>query len=144
MADDFNRAGEAARAAGLAFGYHNHGWELADLGDGRTGMELLLERCDPELVEWQMDVFWTVDGGGDALALLEAHGFRVTSLHVKDRTVDGRMVDVGDGVIDYPRILARAAELGTRYAFIEHDRPEDALVSVRRSLEHLITASGPS
>jgi sugar phosphate isomerase/epimerase len=78
-----------------------------------------------------------VDGGGDPLALLEAHGSRVTSLHVKDRTADGRMVDVGDGVIDFRRILERAGELGTRYAFVEHDRPADPIESVRRSLEHL-------
>ena len=137
VADDFNRAGEAARAAGLAFGYHNHGWELADLGGGRSGMDVLLERCDPDLVAWQMDVFWAVDGGAEPMALLEAHRARVTSLHVKDRAADGRMVDVGDGVIDFARILARASELGTRWAFVEHDRPADPLRSVQRSFEHL-------
>jgi len=100
-------------------------------------MDLLLERTEPRLVDWQMDIFWTVDGGGDPMAYLESHAGRVTSVHVKDRTPDGRMVDVGKGVIDFAMILPRAEELGMLHAFVEHDMPDAPIESVRHSFNAL-------
>lgn len=137
VADDLNRVGERAREAGLRVGYHNHDWELVPLPDGTRPIDLLLDRTEPDLVDWQMDVFWTVHGGGDPVAMLEGRGGRVTSVHVKDRTADGRMVDVGDGVIDFATILPRAEAQGLMHAFVEHDRPGDPVQSVRRSYAHL-------
>ena len=137
LADDFNRAGEMAGSAGLHFGYHNHAWEFVALPDGTIMMDLLLERTEPGLVDWQMDIFWTVDGGGDPMAYLESHAGRVTSVHVKDRTPDGRMVDVGKGVIDFAMILPRAEELGMLHAFVEHDMPDAPIESVRHSFNAL-------
>ena len=136
VADDFNRAAAAASEVGLRFGYHNHDWEFRPLPDGTVPMDLLLERTDPETVDWQMDVFWTVHGGADPLALIDETG-RVTSLHVKDRTASGEMVAVGDGVIDFATIVSRAEAAGLLHAFVEHDNPDDPLESVRRSLAHL-------
>jgi sugar phosphate isomerase/epimerase len=142
VADDFNRAGEAAVRAGLRFGYHNHDWEIRPLEDGTVPIQLLLDRTDAALVDWQMDVFWTVHGGGDVMRYLAAFPGRVTSLHVKDRTTSGEMVDVGDGVIPFEPILAEAGRLGLLHAFVEHDRPADALDSVRRSYGHLTRFQG--
>lgn len=138
LADDFNRAGEAARAAGLRFGYHNHDWEHRALADGTIPIDLLLERTDPGLVDWQMDLFWTVHGEADpARYLTEASG-RVTSVHVKDRTPGGDMADVGRGVIDFAPLLRQAEGLGLLHAFVEHDQPGvDPLASIRRSYQHL-------
>lgn len=137
VADDLARAGERARAAGLRVGYHNHDWEMRPLADGRRPIDILLDRADASLVDWQMDIFWTVHGGGDPLAELEARGPRITSVHVKDRTASGDMVDVGDGVIDFAGILAEAASRNLLHAFVEHDRPGDSVESVRRSYRHL-------
>ena len=137
VADDFNRAGEAARAAGLRFGYHNHDWEMRPGADGVRPMDLLLDRTDPELVDWQMDIFWTVHGGADPMAELDARAGRVTSVHVKDRTAAGEMVDVGAGVMDFRALLALAGELGLLHQFVEHDQPGDAIVSVRASYRAL-------
>ena len=137
LAEDFNRAGEMAGSAGLHFGYHNHAWEFAALPDGTIMMDLLLERTEPRLVDWQMDIFWVVDGGGDPMAYLESQAGRVTSVHVKDRTLEGRMVDVGKGVIDFARILPRAEELGMLHVFVEHDTPDAPIESVRYSFNAL-------
>ena len=100
-------------------------------------MALLLERTEPRLVDWQREIFWTVDGGGDPMAYLESHAGRVTSVHVKDRTPDGQMVDVGKGVIDFAMILPRAEELGMLHAFVEHDMPDAPIESVRHSFNAL-------
>ena len=137
VADDFNRAGEAARAAGLRFGYHNHDWEMRPGPDGARPIDLLLDRTDPELVDWQMDVFWVVHAGVDPMAELDARAGRVTSLHVKDRTAAGEMADVGAGVIDFRPVLARASELGLLHQYVEHDEPGDPIASVRASYRAL-------
>lgn len=145
VADDFNRAGEAARAAGLRFGYHNHDWEMRPSSEGVRPIDLLLDRTDPELVDWQMDIFWVVHGGADPMAELDARAGRVTSFHVKDRTAAGDMVDVGAGVIDFRPVLARAGELGLLHQYVEHDQPGDPIESVRASYRALrdIVPSAP-
>ena len=137
VADDFNRAGEAARAAGLCFGYHNHDWEMRPGADGTRPIDLLLDRTDPALVDWQMDIFWTVHGGADPMAELDARAGRVTSVHVKDRTAAGEMVDVGAGVIDFRAVLAHAGELGLLHQYVEHDQPGDPIASVGASYRTL-------
>ncbi len=137
VADDLSRAGERAAAAGIRVGYHNHDWELRPMADGTRPIDLLLDRSDPALVDWQMDIFWTVHGGADPLTMLAERGDRVSSVHVKDRTADGEMVDVGDGVIDFANILVDAAARALRHAYVEHDQPGDSVESVRRSYGHL-------
>ncbi len=137
VTDDFNRAGEAARAAGLRFGYHNHDWEMHPDVDGVRPIDLLLDRTDPELVDWQMDIFWVVHAGADPMAELDARAGRVTSFHVKDRTAAGEMADVGAGVIDFRPVLARAGELGLLHQYVEHDQPGDPIESVRASYRAL-------
>ena len=137
VADDFNRAGEAARAAGLRLGYHNHDWEMRPGADGVRPIDLLLDRTDAELVDWQMDIFWVVHGGADPMAELDARAGRVTSFHVKDRTAAGDMADVGAGVIDFRPVLARAGELGLLHQYVEHDQPGDPIDSVRASYRAL-------
>lgn len=143
VAEDFNRAGQVAADAGIRFGYHNHDWEFEALPNGTVPMDVLLDLTDADVVDWQMDVFWTVHGGVDPLAQLRRRAGRVTSVHVKDRTSAGDMVDVGDGVIDYETILADAGGRGLRHAFVEHDFPDDAIDSVRRSYRYLAGLGEP-
>jgi sugar phosphate isomerase/epimerase len=136
-ADSLNRAGEAARRQGLRVAYHNHDFELATV-DGVRPIDLLLERTDPALVDFEMDVFWVVKGGGDPFALFDRWPGRFPLLHVKDMDRAGTMVDVGDGVIDFRRVFAQRAKSGARHFIVEHDNPTpDALTSARRSYAHL-------
>lgn len=141
LADAMNAAGEVARASGLRLGYHNHDWEHRRRDRSETPMEFLLRSTDREFVDWQMDVYWTVQGLDDARApfwQLEKYGDRVTSLHVKDRTGGGDMVDVGVGVIDYARFIPLAQRSGrVGPIFVEHDEPDDAIESLRASFAHL-------
>ncbi len=137
VADDFNAAGEAAKAMGLGFGYHNHSWEFEPLADGAIPYDLLLERCDAELVKMQMDVYWAIHAGADPVQYFGAYPGRFTTVHVKGRTSDGGMVPVGRGVIDWASIFTRSEQAGIEHYFVEHDQPDDALVSVRISYDAL-------
>ena len=134
----FNRAGEQARAAGIQFGYHNHTFEFEAI-EGRVPYDLMIAETDPQLVTFQLDLFWIRSGGGDPLAYFARHPGRFSSVHVKD--MDGspeqQMVDVGKGVIDFATIFAQRERAGIEHFFIEHDQPENPLESVRASYQYL-------
>jgi sugar phosphate isomerase/epimerase len=140
LADLFNEAGHAAREAGLRFAYHNHDFEFDPAGgDGSLPLDLLLEWTDPALVDFELDLYWTSSSGHDPLAWFDRHPGRFPLVHVKD--MDGsprrRMVDPGDGVIDFPAIIARRERAGIRHWFVEHDQPDRPFRTARNGLAYL-------
>lgn len=137
-ADAFNRAGAAARQAGMWVGYHNHDIDFTPV-DGRVPYDVLLDRTDPDLVTLQLDLFWIVKAGGDPLSYFTRYPGRFSSVHVKDMdaTPERRMVDVGEGVMDFAAIFAQRDVAGIRHYFVEHDNPANPFASVRVSYEYL-------
>ncbi len=136
VADRMNRVGERLHAAGLQYAYHNHDFEFQPL-EGRIPFDVLCESTDPGLVQIEVDLFWIIHGGGDPLAFFRRWPGRVPMVHVKDRTADGRMVDVGAGVIDWRAIFAHRAQAGIRHYFVEHDEPPDPMASIAASYRYL-------
>ncbi len=132
----FNEVGGACQEAGLRFGYHNHDFEFETV-DGRIPMEILLGETDPELVDYELDLFWIRKGGQDPLRYFERFPGRFPLCHVKDMTADEEMVDVGKGQIDFAAIFARAEQAGLKHYFVEHDNPADPLASIEASQDHL-------
>lgn len=135
-ADDFNRWGEALRAAGLKFGYHPHGYEFVPTATaGETLLDDLIRATKPENVCYEMDVFWVFHGGGDPVKLLGKYSTRWMGLHVKDirkgapygqptgKAPAADNVTVGTGQIDWPAVLHAAAKAGVTYYFIEDETP---------------------
>ncbi len=151
LADQCNRAGEACKAAGLQFYYHNHAEEF--VGEpGARPFDRLLERLDPALVRFEIDVFWASIAGSDPAAAIRKASGRVLSLHLKDKAAGTQNVtsvmgapleatrEVGAGVLDWPAILSAATDAGVELWLIEQDvTPGDPLESVRQSFEYLKT-----
>lgn len=137
-ADLFNRVGQQVQAGGMQLAYHNHAFEFT-ARDGRLPYDILLERCDPRYVAFEMDLYWITRGGQDPLSYFARWPGRFPLVHVKDSSgpPDHRMSDVGAGRIPWKAIFARRQQAGIRHAFIEHDEPADPLASVRRSYEYL-------
>ena len=67
LAEVFNKAGDACKRAGIRFAYHNHDFEF-DKVDGTIAYDLLLAETDPNLVWMELDFYWIVKAGHDALA----------------------------------------------------------------------------
>ncbi|HYJ80167.1 MAG TPA: sugar phosphate isomerase/epimerase [Longimicrobiaceae bacterium] len=136
LAERFNRAGEQARRAGIRFGFHNHDYDFAPVG-GEVPYDVLLAETDPELVVQELDLFWIAAGGGDPLEYFARFPGRFHLVHLKDMdaTPQRRMTDVGQGAIDFARILAHARQAGIRHYFVEHDSPASPLASIRASYE---------
>lgn len=141
LADEFNQLGARCREAGLVFAYHNHDFELEEV-NGLRLLDVMIENTDPELVRYEVDFYWLVHGGGDPFDYISRFPGRFDLCHVKDRTADGEMVDVGAGEIDFEAIFERSDEAGLIHYFVEHDAPGDPIGSVRASYEHLASFDG--
>jgi sugar phosphate isomerase/epimerase len=136
IADEMNTIGDACRTAGVQFAYHNHDFEFEEV-EGSIPYDLLLERCDAELVRMELDLYWTLVGGRDPLEFFEQHPERFPLCHVKDRDRSGEMVDVGEGTIDFGAIFAQSEEAGLAHYFVEHDNPPDPEESIKTSHRYL-------
>ena len=143
VADEMNAFGGRCNDVGLRFGFHNHAVELQMI-DGAVPLRVFLEHTEPDLVTFEVDLFWMIHGGGDPLEYFEAFPSRFALCHVKDRTPEGDMVDVGDGVIDFAKIFGAAERAGLRHYFVEHDTPDDAAQSIADSFGHLAALDIPS
>jgi sugar phosphate isomerase/epimerase len=148
FADSMNAAGERCRAAGLQFCYHNHAFEFG----GRPGervMDILLERFDPKLVAFEVDVFWVSSTGNDPAEFLKTVAGRVALVHLKDKRAGSPVlysedvkpetfVEVGSGSIDFPAVLKAAAAAGVKQYHVEQDEtPGNPLASLRKSYDYL-------
>ena len=134
----FNKAGAQAKSAGMRFAYHNHDFELRSV-DGQRPLDLLLKETDPSLVDFEMDLYWVVFGGGDPLDFFNRYPKRFPMVHVKDSAgpPDNRMVDVGQGKIDFRSIFAQSDKAGIKHYFVEHDQPADPIATIRNSYNYL-------
>ncbi len=149
LADRMNQAGARCKAAGLQLAYHHHSFEFEPL-EGEVPFELLAARFDPQLVHWQLDVFWLAASNLDPVEALRRFSGRVPSLHLKDRAPDAAHTyqeseveaddfrEVGSGALNFPAILKTAGEIGVRYYFVEQDQtPGDPLDSLTKSYQYL-------
>ncbi len=133
-----NNAGEVLKSAGVKVGYHNHQFEFFDLGAGQTGMEILLSETDPELVHFELDLFWAALTGTDIVGLFEKYPGRFPMCHVKDLKGDASayrnsldfativgtlMANVGEGELPFERYFAANDVSGMKYFIAEHDNP---------------------
>jgi sugar phosphate isomerase/epimerase len=133
-ANVFNHAGEALAKHGIKFFYHTHGYEFQPYGSENL-FDLLLAETKPEVVTYEMDVFWVVHGGQNPVSLFEKYKGRFDLVHLKDMKVGTPInlltgstsvsndVAMGTGQIDYRRILPAAAKAGVKWYFIEDESP---------------------
>jgi sugar phosphate isomerase/epimerase len=136
LIETLNHAGEAARSAGLKMAYHNHDFEFTPI-DGHIPYELLLEQTDPELVDFELDLYWIRYAGVDQTRYFDKYPGRFSMLHVKDMSANRDMADVGRGLIDFAEIFSHQDRAGFQHFFVEHDRPGDGLASVAVSVQTL-------
>jgi sugar phosphate isomerase/epimerase len=153
MADSFNKIGENAKKNGIRFGYHNHGYGIKPM-DGQIPLQLLLEQTDPNLVFFELDVFWTASGGANPIDYLSKYPNRYKMLHLKDMkekkefSGDGgdasqwiplfsNMTTAGDGVMDLKGIVKKAKEIGVEHYFIEQDMVTSPEIALKRSFDNL-------
>lgn len=139
LAQELNKAGEMAKAAGLQLAYHNHDFEFTDLG-GQTGFNILLKETDPKLVQIELDIYWAVKAGYNPNDLFKASPGRYPMWHVKDMDNTERkyFTEVGNGVINFKNIFANAKLSGMKHFFVEQDVcPGPPIESAAKSITYI-------
>jgi sugar phosphate isomerase/epimerase len=129
IADEFNGYGAICKKNGLRFAYHPHDYPYKPV-DGQLPIDVLLARTDKELVDFQMDFYYTVTEGQDPEAYIRKHKPRFRLCHMRDvlkvrlpkGSEDESACDLGTGTINYHRLLSTALDNGMEYFFVEQSR----------------------
>jgi sugar phosphate isomerase/epimerase len=121
LAQILDKLGEKCAAAGLQLLYHNHDFEFVKDADGTVVIDYLLENCNPKYVNFQMDLYWVTKAGADPVDYFKRYPGRFKIWHVKDMDNQGRFAPVGNGKIDFKRVLDNKKLSGMQYYFVEQD-----------------------
>jgi len=132
----YNEIGRRCKASGMEFGYHNHSHEFRKVED-RVMMEYMLENTDPELVFFQMDVYWAVYGHVSPVEYFNKYPGRCKVLHIKDAKEIGQ-----SGMVGFDAIFNNAETAGLEGFIVEVEgcRNEKALPGLKVSAEYLLSA----
>ena len=150
VCDVFNEAGKIVKAAGIPFGYHNHDFEFAKVVPGGTGAvfgrhnkgekiyDLFLKDTDPDLVFFEMDVYWTVIGQNDPVEYMKKYPDRIKLLHIKDRAILGQ-----SGFMNFEMIFKQAYQIGVKEYYVELEGMPDGrtqFAGVKGCADYLLKA----
>lgn len=146
QADLFNRCGEICRNEGIRFAYHNHAYTFEPV-EGQYPQDVLMENTDPDLVDYELDIYWLVTAGADPEHWVQKYPNRFVLSHVKDRDTNAPLSDtdasviLGTGMIDYPSVLDVAHDNGMRFFIVEQEQYEGTtpLESARANADYMKT-----
>lgn len=136
-ASNLNQLGDMLDIAGIGFAYHNHEFEFEPLSDGRIPMEILIENTDPELVAFELDLYWVVNAGARPMDLIRKYQGRFPMFHVKDADSELEQTTVGTGIIDFENILSNKQLAGLSYYFVEDERTNDPITNLQNAYDYL-------
>ena len=142
-ADQFNTAGEICKKEGLKFAYHNHDYSFKET-EGQIPQDIFMNNTDPNLVDFEMDMYWVVTAGVDPISYLEKHKNRFKLCHIKDRTKDSKeqfdSCSLGEGSIDYANVLKKAKTLGMEYFIYEQEKysADGVMADAKTSANYLL------
>lgn len=147
LAEKLNKAGEQAKAAGVGLCYHNHAFEFQPMED-TSPFQILIEELEPDLVNFELDIFWVSVAGLDPAGFIRKHKSRIKMLHLKDKKkgmpkvynesiTEDSFQPVGAGSINFAKVLKAAEEAKVEYGFVEQDQSSDPLADIRKSIQYL-------
>lgn len=139
LAERMNVAAMLCKRSGLKLGYHNHDVELKPI-NGTRGYDLLLEGTDPELVKFELDLYWAVRAGTNPIELFKKYPGRFVMWHIKDmdKAKPNLNTEVGSGSINYKEIFTYARLSGLQQAFVEQENFSiDPYASIRQSADYI-------
>ena len=102
-----------------------------------------MNETDPNLVDFEMDMYWVVTAGEDPVAWCKKQPGRYKLGHVKDRMANTEEREatctLGTGIIDYASIAPAVKEAGMEYLIVEQERYDGTtpLKSVQDDAEYM-------
>jgi sugar phosphate isomerase/epimerase len=132
LIDKLNLAGKLLEEGGIHFLYHNHNCEFRKVEPGKTAYELILEKTDPQYVNFEFDSYWSAEAGADTLALMEALGERMKLYHINDRgtrvtgatssILKSDSMELGYGNMNLTAMVETAKKYGVKAIILESHR----------------------
>jgi sugar phosphate isomerase/epimerase len=141
LAEDMNKVGAAAKAAGLKFAAHNHTMEFG-MVDGKPAYDYLITHTDKDLVTFEIDCGWMTVAGYKPADFMARYPGRIKMLHIKDflkypagASTGGPIrpegSEIGQGVVDYKEIFAGARGKGIQHIFVEQEGPYSRMPAIQ-------------
>ena len=141
-AERFNHFGEICKQAGCQFAYHNHAFEF-EPKEGQMLYDILLKSTDPELVKFEIDLYWITKGGQDPVAYIEKNPGRFELYHIKDmeNSPEKTFTEVGQGTVNFEKVFKVRETAGMKMFFVEQDQTKiDRFKSIKMSFDYLNNA----
>lgn len=136
--NDFKETAHILHEYGKYFMYHNHDLEF-NKEDGRLIIEKLAEEMPADEMGFTLDTFWIQAVGADPSEWIERLKGRIPCIHLKDFAFGKRMSVIGEGNMNFDRILEKADSSDVEYLLVEQDEcyGEDPFDCLKRSYDHL-------
>lgn len=134
---------------GFKFFYHHHHYEFYKNSDGECVIDYIIKNAPH--INLTLDTYWLQYGGVDILSFIDKVKGRIGCVHLKDYRIfatendgkyslDPKFAPVGDGTIDFARVIEKMREEGAEYYFVEQDNAAtlpDTLGQVERSIKYI-------
>jgi sugar phosphate isomerase/epimerase len=141
LAEDMNKVGAAAKAAGLKFAAHNHTMEFA-MVDGKPAYDYLISHTDKDLVTFEIDCGWITVAGYKPAQFIDKYPGRIKMLHIKDflpypagASTGGPVrpdgSEIGQGVVNYKEIFTSVKGKGIQHIFVEQEGPYSRMPAIQ-------------
>jgi sugar phosphate isomerase/epimerase len=129
VTDQFNQCGATCKKAGIRFGYHNHDHDFK-MVDNQSTLDVYIQNTDPSLVDYEMDIYWVITANQDPEAWLKKYKKRFRLCHIKDRIKNTTEKDasciLGEGSINFAKIVKTAKDSGMQYYIVEQERYDNS------------------
>lgn len=131
------KAGEAAKKAGLTFVFHNHTAEF-EMVEGQRPFDIMASQISADLLKFELDLAWATKAGVIIPELFQKHPGRFPLFHIKDLNKETQKpVEVGTGYIDFNPILEAAKTAGVKHYFVEQDGAPSPVANLTTSFNNL-------
>lgn len=120
------------------FMYHNHDQEFIKIG-GKTILQKMAEDFPADTMGFTLDTYWIQTGGASPADYIEEFAGRIPCIHLKDFGFDRKMLPIGEGNINFEKVIAAAERSGVEYLLVEQDNcnGEDPFDCLKRSYKNL-------
>ncbi|MCI3923700.1 sugar phosphate isomerase/epimerase [Paenibacillus sp. TRM 82003] len=126
---------------GIAFGYHNHTFELERKFGGKMMLDIIFDSVPSDYLKVELDSCWVHNAGVDPASYIRKYSGRVPLVHLKDmRKSDGEAitVELGRGEVDLMAIANASLEAGAKWLIVEQDVCQNPpLESIATSMDWL-------
>ena len=96
-------------AEGISLGFHNHAREFMLSDYGQYMHEEMQKRTK---LAFEIDTYWAYVAGRDPIEVMEQLKDRVSVIHIKDGTAEGKGYALGEGTAPVAAVHKKAIELG--------------------------------